>query len=246
MNEDAPLVGGAFTTLNNFNSPHLVRLNQNGTVDTNFDLNFSVNGSVRAIVIQNDGKVVIGGDFNSVNGASSPHLARLNLDGSWDASFTTNLLGGFDGSVLTLALQADNRIVVGGDFTQGNGVTRHRITRLLPDGKVDPTINFGDGANAAVNAAVVQPADGLIVIGGSFTRYDGVIHQRIANPEIQIQIIQRQILLIRDVQFIDGEFPPDHERHLGEFHGEGVDVHAEELPGVDVDEDRLLTGELDA
>jgi len=77
-------------------------------------------------------------------------------------------------------MQADNRIVLAGGFTSANGVTRNRITRLLPNGAVDATINFGDGANGTIDALVIQPADQLFVIGGSFTQYDDQPHAHIA------------------------------------------------------------------
>jgi len=174
------LIGGAFTSVNNFSVPRIARLNGDGTVDTNFNINLSANGTVRTIAIQNDGKVVFGGDFTLVNGTTANYIARLNLDGSLDTNFVSNGNGGANGPVLSLALQSDNRIVVVGSFTQANGVTRARITRLQADGKVDPTINFGSGANASINTAVVQPADGMIVFGGAFTQYDGVAHQHLA------------------------------------------------------------------
>jgi uncharacterized delta-60 repeat protein len=174
------LIGGAFATVNNISLPHVARLNVDGSVDTNFNLGLSADGNVHAIAIQDDGKVVIGGDFTHVNGVSAAHIARLNVDGSVDTDFAANVNGGFDGPVSTINLQTDNRIVVGGDFTHGNGVTRHRLSRLMPDGKVDPTINFGDGANASINAMVIQPGDAAVIIGGAFTQYDGATHQHIA------------------------------------------------------------------
>jgi hypothetical protein len=69
-------------------------------------------------------------------------------------------------------LQPDNRIVAGGNFTRASGVSRGRITRLMPDGTVDPTINFGSGANNFVAAVAIQP-DGKLVIGGGFTQVQG-------------------------------------------------------------------------
>src|ERR1019366_320120 len=54
------------------------------------------------------------------------------------------------------------------------------ITRLLPTGAVDPSINFGLGANGAINALVIQPADGNLVIGGDFTQFNGQPRQHIA------------------------------------------------------------------
>ncbi len=169
------LIGGAFTNVNNIAVGGIARLTSNGSVDTNFDSNLSVgaNSVVRAIAIQSDGRVLIGGDFTNVNGVALNHIARLNLDGSLDSSFTSNLGVGANGSVSAIALQADNRIVVVGQFTQANGVTRNGITRLLPTGAMDSAVNFGTGANGAVSAAVIQPANQFIVIGGAFTQYDG-------------------------------------------------------------------------
>jgi len=51
---------------------------------------------------------------------------------------------------------------------------------LLPTGAVDPSINFGLGANGAINALVIQPADGNLVIGGDFTQFNGQPRQHIA------------------------------------------------------------------
>ena len=174
------LIGGAFTNVNNFTLNHIARLNGDGSVDTNFDLNLGANDTVRAIVIQIDGRILIGGDFTNVNGFALNHIARLNADGSLDDTFRTNVWPGANNTVQAIAVQADNRIVLAGQFTSANGVTRNRITRLLPNGAVDTTINFGDGANGTIDALVIQPADQLFVIGGSFTQYDDQPHAHIA------------------------------------------------------------------
>jgi len=168
------LIGGAFTGVNNVSVGHIARLNADGSVDASFDSNLSVGAgdNVRAVAIQSDGRVLIGGDFTNVNGVALNHIARLNLDGSLDTFFAATNGVGANATVSAIAVQADNRIVVVGQFTQANGVTRNRITRLLPTGAMDPSINFGDGANGAVNAVVIQPADQMLVIGGTFTQYE--------------------------------------------------------------------------
>jgi uncharacterized delta-60 repeat protein len=166
------LVGGAFTNLNSFAVSGIARLNSDGSLDTNFDLNLNTSGAVRAIAIQSDNRILLGGDFTNVNGVAVNHLARLNSDGSLDTNFVANIGAGVNGQVNGIAVQLDGRIVVVGQFSLANGVTRNGITRLLPTGAVDPTINFGDGANGAVDAVVVQPNDQMIVIGGAFTQYN--------------------------------------------------------------------------
>lgn len=164
------VVGGSFTTANGVSQGGIARFNQDGSRDSTFA--GYVSGTVRSVLIQDDGGIVVGGEFTNANGVAVNRLARFNNDGSLDTNFIANLNGGANNTVNTLALQADNRIVVGGQFTQCDGVTRNRITRLLPTGAVDPTINFGTGANGDVNAVVVQPADQMILLGGGFTQYN--------------------------------------------------------------------------
>ena len=124
-----------------------MRLNLDGSVDPTFiaDTGAGGVGSVHAIVIQPNGQILIGGVFTNVNGVSMNHIARLNPDGSLDASFNAGL--GANDTVETLALDSQGRILLGGEFTRASGVTRNGITRLNPDGTVDPNINFGAGAN---------------------------------------------------------------------------------------------------
>lgn len=166
------LVGGDFTTFDGVSSPGLARLNTDGSLDTAFTaaLGMGANDSVRSIVVQSDGRILIGGLFTSVNGSPLNNLARLLPTGALDSSFVPGVGG--DRPVFTIALQSDGKILVGGDFENFTGVTRRRITRLLPDGTVDPTINFGVGANAFISAIVVQVDDGKIIAAGGFTEFN--------------------------------------------------------------------------
>lgn len=174
------MVGGAFTNFDYVYAGNLVRLHTDGSLDTNFLQNFSADGAVRAIAIQPDGAVVIGGDFANVDGVAAGHIARINADGTLDTAFNNAAAPGVNGTVNAVSLQADGRIVVVGQFSAANGVTRYDITRLLPTGSVDPSINFGSGANGAINALLIQPADGDLVIGGDFTAFNNMSCDHIA------------------------------------------------------------------
>jgi len=176
------LIGGAFTHYNGVSLNYIARLNADGSVDSTFNPGTAANASVNALAIQQDGRLLVGGTFTNFNGTAMNRIARLNNDGSVDVTFVTGLgaNNGANDTVSGIALQPDNRIVLVGQFTQANGVTRNRITRLLPTGAVDPTANFGDGANGSVATAVIQPADGMIIIGGAFTQYDDQPYNHIA------------------------------------------------------------------
>jgi uncharacterized delta-60 repeat protein len=137
-------------------------------------------GLVYAIVVQPDGKVLIGGDFDRVQGVIRNLIARINRDGTLDATFNANAPYVQNATVLTIALQADGKILVGGGFNGANsmgGQIRNYIARLDPvTGAAD---SFNPNANRAVDKIVVR-ADGKILVGGAFTTIGGQTRNYIA------------------------------------------------------------------
>lgn len=102
--------------------------------------------------------------------------------GKVDATFNTlddGLIGdGFDNTVRSLSLQADQNLIVGGDYLNLNGIASSYLTRLKPDGSIDETFNTGIGFNGKVYATYIQP-DGKIIAGGSFTSFNGISSGRL-------------------------------------------------------------------
>jgi len=162
------LLGGAFANVHSASRPAIARLNADGSLDTSFAPGSGANNVVRAIAVQADGNILIGGDFTLVNGAARNRLARLKPDGSVDSSFSP----AFNSPVYALAIQPDGNILVGGAFSTVNAVARSGIVRLTTNGVVDATFDPGSGAAAPVNAVAVQPS-GLILVGGRFTAFGG-------------------------------------------------------------------------
>jgi len=148
----------------------IARLSANGSWYGGFDR--GPNSKVWTVAVQADGKILFGGDFSYLNHWLTPSncLDRLNADGSLDPSFAG---GGANNRVSALAVQADGKILVGGDFTMlgfGGGLigwaARNYIGRLNANGSLDT--NFNPGANGySVDALVVQQ-DGKILVGGFF------------------------------------------------------------------------------
>ena len=171
------VVGGSFTAYNGDPAApdNLLRLNADGTLDASFNAGGAgVNNSVSAVAVQPDGKVLIGGLFNTYNGSRvADNLLRLNADGTVDAGFNPNG-GGPNSNVLALAVQPDGKVLVGGLFTDYNGVAApDYVLRLNATGTLDAGFNAGQaGANRRVYALAVQP-DGKILVGGSFSDYNG-------------------------------------------------------------------------
>ena len=91
-------------------------------------------------VVEPDGEVVIGGQFTSYNGTLRNRIARLNPDGTLDASFGPGSgadCGGIPSwcSVWAVAVQDDSKVLIGGDFATFNGTSRIRTARLNADGR---------------------------------------------------------------------------------------------------------------
>ena len=160
------LISGEFATYSDIVHRSLSRINPGGDLDTTFDIGAGFNDQLRALVLQPDGRVVVGGLFTNVSSVNRSHVARLNIDGSLDTSFNPG--AGSDNPIFALALQPDGRVLIGGSFTSFNGVNRPNLARLNTNGTLNLSFNVGTGPNGVVYAIAVQN-DGRILIGGDFT-----------------------------------------------------------------------------
>ncbi|PXY44870.1 calcium-binding protein [Flavobacterium hydrophilum] len=172
------LVAGNFTKYNTVTYGRIIRLMPDGTIDGDFNAATGANGVIDVMIVQSDGKIILGGRFDIFNGAGYSRLIRLNTDGSVDTSFSIGI--GFDKNVYALDLQSDGKIIVGGSFLNYNGVSKKRILRLNSDGTLDATFNSGTGfSNGDVRSILVQPDD-RILVGGAFSgNYNGTASLRL-------------------------------------------------------------------
>lgn len=169
------VVGGGFLALGGVPRDYIGRLNADGSIDAGF--NPGANGEILAIALQTNGGILVGGRFTMLEEGLRYHLARIKPDGYIDSDFNPgNVVDnvypspGADAPVHCLALQADGRILVGGEFTRMGTSARNHIARLNADGSVDPT--FNPGADSAALALAVQ-TDGKILACGSFEELGG-------------------------------------------------------------------------
>ncbi len=175
------IIVGWFSLSNQTGKKCLARLEANGSLDNTFTLGDGSITAIYASAMQPDGKLIIAGDFSSYNGTNRQRVARINTDGSVDMGFTPGI--GADNAVLTTALQADGKIIIGGWFTSYQGKTSNRIARINSNGSLDSTFITGSGLNNPMDAIAVQ-ADGKILIGGRFTTYNGTGASRIARLNV--------------------------------------------------------------
>lgn len=156
---------------------------QQGMVDSTFNtyddghLEDGFDNIVRTVALQQDGNLIVGGDYLNFNGTSATYLCRLKPDGTIDTGFNSDL--GLNGKVYTSFIQDDGKIIIGGAFTTYAGIIANRLIRLNLDGSRDITFNSNGAGNGIVYDVMQQP-DGKIIIVGSFTQYNGVTVNRVA------------------------------------------------------------------
>ena len=129
-------------------------------------------GSVSAIAVQGDGKVFIGGNFGKVGGAAHRNFARLNADGSVDATFQINA----DGTVLAIAVSGSTAYI-SGMFSHVGAQQRYGVAAIdIDTGTVLP---WNPGAEPAYISALAI-GEGTVYIGGAFETMGGASRTALA------------------------------------------------------------------
>lgn len=169
------LVVGTFTTMGGVERNRIARLDADGSLDINLDLN--ANNYVRSTAVQADGKVIIGGNFTALGAVARNRIARLNVDGTLDPTFAPNV----DNYINGTAVQPDGKILIGGGFSMVGGIARNRIARLNADGTLD--LDFNPNASAPVFCMALQ-VDGKIILAGQFGFIGGIARKRIARLNV--------------------------------------------------------------
>ena len=158
------LLGGRFTEINVTNYGRIVRFNSDGSIDGTFNTSASgFDNQVRAITIQSDGKIIVGGSFTTYNGSPATSIVRINADGTIDAGFSFG--SGLNGTVYTIIQQNDGKILIGGLFTTYNSTTVQSIIRLNNDGTLDSS--FTPPALTSISEIALQSDTKIIAYGSA-------------------------------------------------------------------------------
>lgn len=137
------IVVGYFTSYSGISAPGIIRLNTDGTKDTTFSgvtsgLTFTTGNPMylgrRKVVIDTLGNIYIAGDFDAYNGNASRGLVKLTSNGTYDSSFSVGT-GFYTSSTLysgvyTVAIQSNNKLLVGGTFNYYNGTSKNGLVRI--------------------------------------------------------------------------------------------------------------------
>jgi uncharacterized delta-60 repeat protein len=171
-------VVGNFTTFTGTSVNRIVRLNSDGSRDTTFSGGTGFNLTANVIVPDNNGKLLVGGQFTSYNGTAINRLIRLNTDGSIDTTFsgiTSGVTaGGVSIGVNQIAVDTNDKILIGGQFTGYNGTVVGNFARLNNDGSLDTTFSSGTAFNSFTYGGIKVLSGNKYLVAGDFTQYNGV------------------------------------------------------------------------
>jgi uncharacterized delta-60 repeat protein/uncharacterized repeat protein (TIGR01451 family) len=149
----------------------IISFSQIGILDEEFNSGTGTELSVNThcSLIQNDGRIIIGGAFMKYNGVNVNRLVRILQNGLIDYSFQPSF--GTDAEVLNIKSQ-NNKIIISGLFSEYNNQTVNGICRLNMDGTLDPTFSSQANFNSGVYATELY--NDKIYIGGNIPFYGGV------------------------------------------------------------------------
>ncbi len=206
------VIAGEFSRIGAVTRHQVARLLPDGTLDESFDPGsgamLSTNrGLVYALGLQSQGKLLIGGTFDSFSGAAKYHLARLETNGAVDLSFTPPFLSASyvtplrypfpttSGTVVQfIRVKSDDRIVLGGYFGFASGTYPYSsiLTSLLPDGALDrefhnlSAIRLDSKTSSRLVTAMTLDAQDRILVGTTLSRtWLGGIPQSSLQPPLR-------------------------------------------------------------
>jgi uncharacterized delta-60 repeat protein len=168
------LVAGSFSSVNGSPNPGVTRLNPDGSRDSIFQPTGFTRGSstarIRSLYVQNDGKIVMSGNFR-ITGTTRAPLFRLNANGAADTTFTTVVNVSFTSNGRDLVVQPDGKLVVVVSFSvfrfESNGALDSSFHQPhIVDTTFDP--DGYDGTPVTLDVL----SDGDLLLGGIFTEVD--------------------------------------------------------------------------
>ncbi len=179
------IFGGVFSSYRQQSlNAGLVRINTNGSIDNSFVpyrplYNYS---GLTAAAVQPDGKILLSGFGINTNGAAKTGIIRLNANGTIDNTFSMQGLIDDLGSILTIKVLHNGKIIVAGYFVTWNGVSHTGIIRLNSDGSIDSGFQLtGNGlqpyfaGNSTGVWSVIEYPDSTLLVGGNFIYYNGTL-----------------------------------------------------------------------
>lgn len=188
------LLRGEFEAVNGHRRMRIARLQADGTIDRSFNPRFTNQGDEGSVYFWNwrplpDGKLMVYGEFDEVNGRPAKGLVRLNVDGSPDESFrvTADAFHSLDGTPSWRTQQIFSNWLPPVPFVYSDGRllffklderddSKWVLHRLNADGSVDPSFHGGFKRLpcwTSPHLIVREQADGKLLVQGYCLRAEG-------------------------------------------------------------------------
>jgi uncharacterized delta-60 repeat protein len=174
--DDSFIFVGGFSVVNGSSADYVARMDEDGVLIPFPDKGEGTSNKIFSLEVLSSGNIVLGGEFYVFDGLNANRLALLSRGGA--VLETLDHRAGANDNVYEINHLPGGKILVGGRFTHFNGVFSSKLAMLDNNGSIDPSFSIGTGFNADIYGITVQP-DGKLLIGGSFTQFNGQTHRRL-------------------------------------------------------------------
>lgn len=172
--DDSVYVGGFFHAVGGGAHEHVAKLQTQAPGDAIDAWHASTDGRVWAMILDQGGRVHLGGWFSSATGSERHSLAQVSTT-SGDPGAVVDATEA--GKAFAFALQPNGGAIVGGRFFAAGGQPRQSLFRMFPDGTLDPdwtpSVAYTSEEGAAQIGALAVDAQGDVYVGGNFDQIDG-------------------------------------------------------------------------
>lgn len=185
-------------------SQRLSKLAADGNIMTDFNADIGGKASITAAKQLNDGSILLGGRYTSIDNIPANFIAKISPDGTLDTEFMDNIGNGPNRPINSIETDNNGNILLGGGFSSFNDIPASLIVRLSSDGIIDQ--GFSSAVASSTQGAgvteIIVLDNNQIVIGGSFNFIDNVRRNRIAilnndgslDPALNLDLSEELIL----------------------------------------------------
>jgi uncharacterized delta-60 repeat protein len=177
------IIYGKLGSYKGVNSPGILRILSNGTIDPSWNMLSSVTGVVDSSYMRDIfsiiydealGSIFLVGAFSAINGTEFSSIAKISINGTLDTSYM-DIIRPFNGVIEeSLVDPVSGDVYVLGEFTKVQGIVKNGIARLNSDGTLDTGFDVGTGFNSNMLSMYFDSTQQKLYVYGGFTTYQGV------------------------------------------------------------------------
>ncbi|MEO6689770.1 MAG: Ig-like domain repeat protein [Dokdonella sp.] len=167
-------IGGMFTLARGQVRNNVAKLSTSGVGTPDPNWNPSASGEVRALVLNPDNTICVGGSFSTLHEQQHLGLGVITTDGTLSA---IQMDIEYPGYATSIARQPNGGVIVGGEFRKVGQVMHRNILRLRPDRTLD--LEWNPDPDGFVSTVLADP-DGSVYVGGYFSKIGGKNRNNIA------------------------------------------------------------------